>query len=176
MKNLKTPFAGLAILCTILSCQKDVQQLKSTETHPTSVSGNTQNLNLIESEWNKNLTWTKVELPSHSVFYSNIKTTISAETETQGLVRVFKSSNAVNAQTLPFEETVNGNKYYWYYQVSEGNIMIAVDVYGTKENPAIASAFKSVVLTREAVADLEAKGNTRTTVMTMPFESLTSNR
>jgi hypothetical protein len=174
--KLKTPFAGLAILCTILSCQKDVQQLNSSEIHQTSVAGKAQSSNLIESEWNKNLTWTKVELPSRTVYYTNIATAISAETETQGLVRVFKSSASSNAQSLPFEETVNGSKHYWYYQVSEGNIMIAVDVYGSKENPAMPDAFKSVVLTPQAVASLEVKGNTRGAVMTMPLEALTSNR
>jgi hypothetical protein len=174
--KLKTPFVGLAILCSILSCKKDVQQVNSLENHQASITGKAQDLNFIESDWNKNLTWTKVELPSHTVFYTNMKTDISAETETQGLVRVFKSSKSSAAQSLPFEETVNGSKHYWYYQVSEGNVMIAVDVYDSKDNPAIADAFKSVVLTPEAVASLEAKGNTRSTVMTMSFESLTSNR
>lgn len=172
--KLKTPFAGLAIVCSILSCQKDVQHLNSSEIHQTSVAGKAQSSNLIESEWNKNLTWTKVELPSRTVFYANIATGISAETETQGLVRVFKSSTSSNAQSLPFEETVNGTKLYWYYQVSEGNIMIAVDVYGSKENPASGNAFKSIVLNKEAVTNLAAKGNTKSRLMTMPLETLTT--
>ncbi|MBO9572200.1 MAG: hypothetical protein J7497_08335 [Chitinophagaceae bacterium] len=175
MKNLKTPFAGLAILCTVLSCQKNVQQLNFTENPPVAIAASTQNLNLIESDWNKNLSWTKVELPSHTVFYTNIKTNISAETETQGLIRVFKSSNSSTSQSLPFEEAIEGQKYYWYYQVTEDNVMISVDVYGSKDNPATESSFKSVVLSKEAVANLEAKGNTKSRLMTIPLETLTSN-
>jgi hypothetical protein len=173
--KLKTPFAGLAILCTVLSCQKDAQQLNTTDNPPISTAASTQNLNLVESDWNKNLTWNKIELPSHTVFYTNVKTSISAETETQGLIRVFKSSNSSTSHSLPFEETIDGQKNYWYYQVTEGNVMISVDVYG-KNNPTTGSAFKSVVLNKEAVTKLEAKGNTRSKLMTTPLETLTANQ
>lgn len=176
MKHLKTPFAGLVILCTVLSCQKDMQQLNSTENPPAATAASTQNLDLIESDWNNNLTWNKVELPSHTIFYTNIKTNISAETETQGLIRVFKSSNSSTSQSLPFEETIDSQKNYWYYQVTEGNVMISVDVYGSKSNPTSGSAFKSVVLNKEAVTKLEAKGNTKSKLMTVPLETLTANQ
>jgi hypothetical protein len=172
MKHLKTPFIGLAILCTILSCQKDVQQQNSPEDNPSVAIEKT----IIESDWSKNLSWSKVELPSHTVFYTNIKTSISAETESQGLVRVFKSSHSSATQSLPLEEVVNGKNFYWYYQATEGNLMISVDVYGSAENPATTAAFKSVVLTRGAVTNFETKGNTRTSIMTMPLEELTSNQ
>lgn len=175
MKNLKTPIAGLALLCAILSCKKDVQQEITPDKNQTLTSGSTQN-QIIESAWNKNLTWTKVELPSHNVFYADIKTNISAETESEGAVRIFKSSTSSNPQALPFEETVNGHKYYWYYQVTEGNVMISVDVYGTQENPSTENAFKSIVLSKGAVADLEAKGNSRVSIMTLPLKALSSNQ
>jgi hypothetical protein len=175
MNHLKTPFAGLVILCTILSCQKDMQHEVSSENKQTVTSSSIQN-QIIQSDWNKNLSWNKVELPSHTVFYTNVKTNVSSETEDKGMVRVFKSSNSSTSQSLPFEETVNNHKYYWYYQVTEGNVMISVDVYGSQQNPATTSAFKSVVLTKDAVTNLEAKGNSRTALMTMPLERFASNQ
>ena len=91
------------------------------------------------------------------------------------MIRIVKANGTGNSvQSLPFEETVNGTKYYWYYQVTEGNVMIAVDVYGTDSNPAQGSIFKSVVLTKDAVADQETKGNTKAKLMSMPVETITA--
>ena len=80
---------------------------------------------ITESEWIANTSWTAVQRPSHSVFFTNIKSDISVETAEQGLIRIVKANGTGNSvQSLPFEETVNGTKYYWYYQVTEGNVMI----------------------------------------------------
>ena len=172
MKSLKTPLLGLLLLLAILGCQKDLQQNQlPPENGQPKVSAVSKNANVTESEWKANLNWSSVELPSHSVFYTNVKTDISAETADQGLVRIFKSSGS-NAQSLPFEENVNGRKYYWYYQVTEGNVLISVDVYGSKENPG--GIFKSVVLNKEAVSGFEAKGYSKTELMKMPLETLTT--
>lgn len=171
MKSLKTPLPGLLLLLAILGCQKDLQQNQlPPEIGQPKTSAVSKNVNVTESEWKGNLDWSNVELPSHSVFYTNVKTDISAETSEQGLVKIFKSSSS-NPQSLPFEENANGRKYYWYYQVTEGNVMISVDVYGSKENPG--GIFKSVVLNKEAVADFEARGYSKTELMKMPLEALT---
>lgn len=179
MKKLQAPFAGLLILLTVLSCRKDLQQTTQSTTpdvsQQTSVAA-VATSGIVESGWQKNLTWTSVERPTHSIFYTNIKTDISAETAEKGLVRVFKSSDAVASQSLPFEETVNGHKYYWYYQVTEGNVMVSVDVYGSTENPGVASLFKSVVLTKDAVANFETHGDNRTKLMQMSAEAMTSKK
>ena len=177
MKKLQAPIAGLIILLAAASCKKDLQQNQmpeqAIETSQATVA-NSAPEGISESEWQTSSSWTAVERPTHSVFYTDIKADISSETAEQGLIRIVKTSNSGNTvQSLPFEETVNGNKYYWYYQVTEGNVMIAVDVYGSKSNPAQGSLFKSVVLTKEAISGHEAKGNTKAELMSMPVEEIT---
>lgn len=178
MKKLQAPIAGLFILSTVLGCKKDLQQEMQPEPSQNNQPVAAAAVNpggIAQSGWQGSLAWSSVELPSHSVFYTNIKTDISAETAEQGLVRVFKATASGTPQSLPFEETVNGHKYYWYYQVTEGNLMISVDVYGSQQNPAEGSLFQSVVLSKTALAGFEAKGSSRSKLMNMPFEAITSN-
>lgn len=177
MKKLQAPIAGLILLLTAASCKKDLQQSQmpepAIESSQVTVASNSAPDGISESEWQTGSSWTAVERPTHSVFYTDIKADISSETSEQGLIRILKTSNSGTVQSLPFEETVNGNKHYWYYQVTEGNVMIAVDVYGSTSNPAQGSLFKSVVLTKEAVSGHEAKGNTKARLMSMPVEEIT---
>jgi hypothetical protein len=180
MKKTHAMLAGLMLLLTALSCRKDLEQ-NQTEATPTiqptaTVTATATVSGVSESEWQKDLSWTYVERPTRSIFYTNIKADISEETAEKGLVRVFKFSDSGAPQSLPFEETVNGQKNYWYYQVTEGNIMISVDVYGSKNNPATSSLFKSVVLSKDAVANFETQGKTRAKLMAMPVEAMTSNK
>ena len=177
MKKLQAPIAGFLLLLATAGCRKDIQEnLKSssTETVQVSTEGTAKQNGITESEWQGSLSWTSVERPTYSIFFTTIKSDISAETAEAGIVRVFKSSANGKQQSLPFEETVNGQKYYWYYQVTEGTVMIAVDAYGSKTNPADASLFKTVVLNKDAVTSLEAKGNSRARLMDMSVESITA--
>ena len=180
MKKIHAPIAALALFLTIASCKKDLNETNisepTIETTALAVENNkVASQGITESEWIANTSWTAVQRPSHSVFFTNIKSDISVETAEQGLIRIVKANGTGNSvQSLPFEETVNGTKYYWYYQVTEGNVMIAVDVYGTDSNPAQGSIFKSVVLTKDAVADQETKGNTKAKLMSMPVETITA--
>jgi hypothetical protein len=181
MKKIHAPIAAIVLFLTIASCKKDFQETTpvsepSIETSALSIDNSkVSSKGISESEWQANTSWTAVERPSHSVFFTNIKSDISVETAEQGLIRVVKTNGAGNSvQSLPFEENINGVRHYWYYQVTEGNVMIAVDVYGSKNNPAEKSLFKSVVLTKDAVAEQETKGNTKAQLMSMPVETITA--
>jgi len=180
MKKIHAPIAAIAIFLTIASCKKDLQEnpIKESAIETTAVAVENNKVaaqGISESEWISNTSWTSVQRPSHSVFFTNIKSDISVETAEQGLIRIVKANGTGNSvKSLPFEETINGTRYYWYYQVTEGNVMIAVDVYGSNTNPAEGSLFKSVVLTKEAVADQETKGNTKDKLMSMPVETITA--
>ncbi|MFL5772648.1 MAG: hypothetical protein ACJ75F_05795 [Flavisolibacter sp.] len=178
MKKLQAPIAGaIILLLATAGCRKDFQEnhsSNSTEATPTLKTETVKQNGITESEWQGNLSWTSVERPTYSIFFTTIKSDISAETADAGIVRVFKSSANGKQQSLPFEETVNGQKYYWYYQVTEGTVMIAVDAYGSKNNPADASLFKTVVLNKDAVTSLVAKGNSRAGLMDMSVETITA--
>lgn len=114
-----------------------------------------------------------MEQPSYTVFYTNIKADdVTSDVGDNGLIRVFKSSNENSPISLPFEETVGTRKLYWYYQVTEGNIMIAVDVYGDRSNPAQPQLFKKVVLDKKAVASFEAKGTSKVDLMNLSYDKL----
>ncbi|HEX2606962.1 MAG TPA: hypothetical protein VHK91_06265 [Flavisolibacter sp.] len=178
MKKVHAPIAGLILLCSAVSCRKDVDERIAAQPQVSEVvaSSSLNNSNgITESSWQKGDSWVSVQLPTHTIFHTNMAAaSISAETAENGLVRIFKTSDdGKTTQSLPFEETVNGQKNYWYYQVTAGNIMVAVDVYGTATNPAAISSFKSVVLSKEAVATQETKGNSKEILMNLPVSAIT---
>jgi hypothetical protein len=179
MKNLKTPLAVLLIVITAASCRKtenEFQQPQATVEQTASVA--TLPEGIIQSDWQSATAWNKVEQPTYSIYTSNIKGDISAENAEQGMVRVFKSTgkNAVPV-ALPFEETVDGQKQYWYYQVTEGNVMVAVDAYGSKAvNPADQTQFKLVILNKDVLSSFEEKGTSRADIMNMSYDSFTGTK
>lgn len=175
MINLKTPFAVLILLATASSCRKDIHESippAAEEINQTELSIAPVKTGINESDWQQGLSWSKVERPTHTVYFTNIAADVTAQTAEQGLVRIFSTAGSGN-ESLPFETSVNGQKQYWYYQVTEGNIMISVDVYGSSSNPGETSKFKSVILDKTAVAELKSNGKTEADLMNMPAEALT---
>ena len=176
MKKLQAPVAGILLLLALASCKKDLTENTFTETPSVEVSAvNAPSTgNVIESDWVATSAWNTVDQPSHSVSYTNVKADVTAEAAENGLVRVFKSSttNPSSVQSLPFEETVNGNKYYWYYQITEGNILVMVDAYGDKNLPKENLLIKSVVLSSDAITNFESRGTSKADLMKMPLESI----
>ena len=170
MKNLKTPLAALAILLAVSSCKKDdLQHTSSSETNLETVSP-TQSSGIQTTEWTATSEWSKIERPAHLVFHTNMPANVTAETAEQGLVRVY-ASTPDGEKSLPFETMVNGQKQYWYYQVTEGNVMIAIDVYGSTLNPGNGLVFKTVILEKKAVEDFRAKGTSADDLMTLSLQS-----
>jgi hypothetical protein len=128
-----------------------------------------------ESAWEKTAAWTTVEQPTYSISYSNLKASISAEDAEQGLIRVFKADDAAKASvshSLPYEDKINGKQVYWYYQVTEGNLMLSVDAYGAKASAVDKSLFKYVVIGKDVIASLEDKGISKASLMDMSYEDL----
>jgi hypothetical protein len=171
MKKLQAPFFGVLLLVTAVSCRKD--KISDTPSSDLSEMSSLSVSEKIETGWQSQQNWTKVEQPSYTVFYTNLKTdAVSADAAENGLVRVFKSGNNNTPISLPFEETVGSQKLYWYYQVTEGNIMIAVDVYGDRANPAQLQLFRHVVLDKQAIASFEAKGTSKVELMNLSYDKL----
>lgn len=182
MKKLQAPITFLLMILLAASCKKNIDervpQANEAKIEHLTTNAETpavsQKQSTIESNWEAAQKWTSVEQPNFTVYYFNAKANISEETSSQGLIKVFKTSDTgtLTARALPFEETVNGNKYYWYYQVTEGNIMIMIDAYGSKTNPAEKSLFKYMVLDKNTLTNLEAKGISKADLMTMSLEKM----
>ena len=174
MKNVRIPLAASLSFLLITGCRKaDVKS--SLVNNSNVIAKHTDGVN--ESDWKAGNEWAGVEQPQYSIFYTNIKAgAVNAEAAEKGMIRVFKINNSDNVSesvALPFEETNGSQKFYWYYQVTEGNIMISVDVYGSKTNPAEKSLFKYVVLSHEVVDGFEKKGTSKSDLMRMSYDGIT---
>ena len=175
MINVRVPLAASLLLLLIFSCRKNDLKNSSLENKSNVIAKHADGVN--ESDWQKGSEWAGVEQPQYSIYYTNIKAdAITADAAEKGMIRVFKIDNSgksTESVALPFEETKGSQKFYWYYQVTEGNIMISVDIYGSKENPADKSLFKYVVLSNEVVDGFEKKGTSKSDLMRMSYDGIT---
>ncbi len=175
MKNLKTPIAVMLVFSAVLACNKmDLQEETQNEINA-NASAKTQVQGVSESEWKSTSEWNAVDQSGRAAFFTTISAPeITADAAEKGLVRVFKLNGTDQSTlvSLPIEETSGANKNYWYYTVTDGQIMISVDVYGSTENPAAKSLFKYVVLNSEAVAEVEKKGTSKVDLMELPYEKM----
>jgi hypothetical protein len=175
MKNLRVSIIAALSLLLIFGCRKKDVKNSSRENNSNVVAKHAAGVN--ESDWQGGNEWAGVEQPQFSIFYSNIKATeITADAAEKGMIRVFKindSGKSSESVALPFEETIGSQKNYWYYQVTEGNIMISVDVYGSKTNPAAKSLFKYVILSNDVVDGFEKKGTSKSDLMGMSYDGIT---
>jgi hypothetical protein len=178
MKKLQAPVAGLLLLLAVSSCKKDLNETQAPEfQETTSVSIDSDNSSsLVESGWETSSDWTAVDQPNYSVYYTTFKSSdVTSDVADNGLIRVFKADEQGNTISLPFEETKGSQRLYWYYQVNEGNIMVAVDVYGDKTNPTTSAKFKNVVFSKEAISEFETKGLNKADLLIKSYKDLSSN-
>lgn len=171
MKSLYK-IAGLLTLCVIASCRKD--QLDQTSSTAISTSTPIEQKSTVHSSEITPASWTAVNQPSHSVFHTQIDANnLNADVD-KSVIRIARidPSGTASTKELPFEETRGSQKSYWYYEVMDGSIMVSVDVYGSRDNPAAKSSFKYVALDNKAVQTMEAKGFTRNSLMKMSYDNL----
>jgi hypothetical protein len=172
MKGLK--ITGVLLLCAMVSCKKD--QLESTsQNDPQLKTVSSEQIKNSETDWSAATQVEKADRTSHTVFYTNIKAPdITAETANESLVRIFKKDNSgkISSRALPFEETNGSQKAYWYYEVSEGNIMVSVDVYGNRDNPFANSSFKYIVMDDTDMQKLLSKGITKKDLKRLSYDDL----
>ena len=175
MKNVRIPLTAALLLMLTFGCRKKDVLSSSLENNSNAIAKHTDGVN--ESDWQAGNEWAGVEQPQYSIYYTSIQAAaITSDAAEKGMVRVFKindSGKSSETTALPFEETKGSEKYYWYYQVTEGNIMISVDVYGSKTNPAEKSLFKYVILSNEVVDGFEKKGTSKSDLMSMSYQGIT---
>lgn len=169
MKKLQAPIAFVAICfpTLLISCKKDVNEVPAGQEATISASSMAPST----SSW-KAEEWSTTDNSVHTLFSTTKQASITKEDLQQGLVRVFRTDASGAQKSLPFTETINGVNYSWYYQASENNVEIIVDAIGSKENPAVQSDFKIVVLKKEDVSRMESQGHSKTALMNARFEDI----
>jgi hypothetical protein len=171
-------FAVCFVLTVTAGCRKDVdEKIPQGATGINELSKADEGIDSFQTEdinvskWQSGVLWNKVSRPTHTVFYSNFPVEISDDDIEAGLIRIFEASGAAPKQVraLPFEETVNGHRYYWYYFVKKNAIMVSVDVYEGDANPAADSRFQTVVFSKAAA---ESNEKARTDLMQLSYENI----
>jgi hypothetical protein len=180
MKNTRMLWAAAFMFVTI-SCRKNLNETPTSNLHQHIQTANPENLNLlnakgiIASGWQSSNDWTKVDLPAHSVYYTHLKTAFVNNHSSQQVIRVFKNISGKNIpESLPFEETIDATRYYWYYTITKGSVMIAVDVYGSSTNPGVDNHFKIIVFSPESLTRLQPGELVKTSLSKLSYEKIAS--
>lgn len=178
MKNTRI-LLGVILLFSVFGCRKNLDKKTSADLNENfQTQSFKENLNIdangiISSDWQSTDDWIKVHLPTHTVYHTNLKTAATTEYPSQEIIRVFKNLPQGNdAQSLPYEEIKNGSKYYWYYTVTKGNVMIAVDVYGSAIKPNATDQFKTIVFTPKAITTLQSKDKIKIQLSKLPYKKI----
>lgn len=160
---------GVLLLCLTAGCQKNKADLVQQSTSPLPAQS-------VEAGWTAPQQWHSAERPTYSLFYTSIKADDIKTTHAgQPFVLVFKKDNSnASSVALPYKEINGAQKFYWYYDVVDGNIMVYVDVYGTKANPLTNNLFKYVVLENGTVQDMEQKGIRKKDLMQMSYKDFSA--
>jgi hypothetical protein len=166
-KHKLTVLASFAfIMIAGTACRKaDTQH----EASPAALAASTEK----SIKWNSVSDWNSSKQDKFTIHYGKIQdSTISASVASKGLVLVFKKNGtAVNA--LPFDETGTKNAF-WYYQVSEGTILINSDVYGSDQSLDKSSSFQHFIISENQLKDLEAQGHSKLELMGLSYEKASS--
>jgi hypothetical protein len=176
MKNPKLPISLLLLIVLGASCKKsDFQDDKASSSLATTNTVAVANPAVDSIGWNSSAKWDVAKQDNYSVYYFNIKDDkITDNVAENGLVLVYKK-NGSSVSALPVEEKGTGSSsMYWYHQITEGNIMITVDAYGTSTEPASANTFKYFVITPEQLKSLEAKSYNAASLMNLSYNEVKS--
>src|SRR2546423_2593755 len=174
MRNLRAPFFGLATVLFLFACKKNDMQAPVTPSHSDSALSvaSTQGVKSV-SGWQTISDWKVATQPNFTLYYSSISNAaINTSIAASGLVLVYKKDANNTIIRLPFEEK-NGSQLanYWYYQVSNGKILITRDSY-TNAQATAQNNFQYVVFTADQLNKLTQKGYDRSKLMNLPYTDL----
>lgn len=173
MKNLKAPLIAAAVVLSVISCKKnDVKP--NAENSAVNATQNSQSiLNVQSLSWKSVADWQVANQQSFKVFYASVAdTSITADVVSSGLVLVYKKNSDGTIVRLPFEEKVGGQvSNYWYYQVSEGKVLISCDNYTNSSN-AGKDNFQVVVVNKDQINSLSNKGYANSKLMELDYNQV----
>lgn len=151
-----TTFAAITLLT--IACKKNDLKGQAPEQQTPETSAATQ--------WKSVTNWSNSKQDAFTVYHGKIEDDkITPEVISKGLVLVYKS-NGGSVLTLPSEDSQNN---YWYYQISKGAVTITSDVYGADQTLDENSTFQYFILSKDQLADLEAKGYTKSKLMSLSY-------
>src|SRR2546423_11644502 len=132
MKNLKLPLIGLTLILAVASCKKNDFQEEAQPVQTESATSEVKTNSSVDNiGWQSSAKWEASKQENFSVYYFTIDDAkITSDVAENGLVLVYKKYGSAVA-SLPSEEKGNNSSNYWYHQVTEGNLLILCDAYGT---------------------------------------------
>lgn len=149
-----TAFAFITLLAT--ACKKNDPKYQAPEQPTTKATA--------PSPWKSVNNWSDSKQNGFTVYNGKIEDgSITPEVISKGLVLVYKSKGG-SVLTLPSEDSENN---YWYYQISKGAVTITSDVYGADQTLDQNSTFQYFILTKDRLAKLEAKGYSKSKLMSL---------
>ena len=162
---------GVMLLCAIVSCKKD--QLESPSLEESTLNTHTSS-QIQHPDWTVPVQIEKAERSTHTVFYTTLKAPDIHSSISDGSIRIYKKDHKgnISSRSLPFEETIGSQKTYWYYEVSDGNIMVSADVYGDRMNPFTNSSFKYIVIDDSEMQQMQIKGINKKDLKMLSYEDL----
>lgn len=167
MKDMKILVLGLGLLA-FASCKKNevTPALSETETPaPAAAPASTSRL----SAWQALSSWDAAK--SNGSVAGIIKdAAITADIANEGLVLVFAKKGSIE-QSLPYMQS---GDVFWSYQVEEGTIIITAD--GANDRAAIDTdqQFQYIVLSKEQLDALDAKGQSRSILINLSYQTAVS--
>jgi hypothetical protein len=168
MKNKKISVLGLALVVVFASCsKKDVYDENTNEVAAQASSTAVQASN---AGWQAASQWESAKQDNLAVYYFNIEDAkITPEVASDGLVLVYKKKGGASV-AMPYEEKNGSDSVYWYHQVTDGNLLILSDTYGSAVQPTSDNQFSYLVINPDQLKSLEAKGHSRSDLMDMTYE------
>jgi hypothetical protein len=166
MKGMK--FLALAIgVLTIVSCRKESMQQEAVNTEVPAADVSTTTSSARLSAWQQVNSWSAAK-QSGSVYTGRIDdVAITTEITNTGMVLLF-SKNGATTQSLPFKQDDNT---YWSYQVEEGSVIVNADAGVSKTTMDNNRQFQYIVLSKEQLDALEAKGYSRSSLINISYQS-----
>lgn len=166
MKDVKMLVLGLGLL-VFASCKKNDITPAGLETEtpaPAAAPANTARL----SSWQSVNNWSTDKSNGSAGIIKDAA--ITADVANEGLVLVFAKKGNIE-QSLPYMQT---GDVFWSYQVEEGTIIISAD--GANDKVAIDAnqQFQYVVLSKEQLDALDAKGQSRTNLINLSYQTAIS--
>lgn len=161
MNKHKFLTVAISAIFLVTACKKsDVQHEDNTATG-TSTAWQWKSL----SNWNS-------ETGEETTVYSTTieDPAITADIAAGGMVIVFKNSGS-GVTAMPYEETVSGGTYSWFYQIAEGSLTIQAEVSGNASAPATGQGVHYFILTADKLKELDSKGHSKEELMKLSFEN-----
>jgi len=162
MNKHKILVAVLGAALVFASCKKsDVQANNAAKSSSTSVAAQWKSLN----------NWSSQSEDQYTVYSNSVTdSSITSSVASQGLVLAYKKTSS-SIVTLPSDESASSGSYFWYYQISNGNIVFSADAYGQAEKPGTSQSFAYFVISPEKLNDLQSKGYSKAQLMKLSYEN-----